>query len=163
MVNGCSVRSTAGDDGRNGLRKQLEIQAEGPFLDLLEVHIDPGFEVDVGSPADLPDASEPRLDQEAPTLALRVVQELLRRADRGPTKLMLPISTLRNCGNSSIESRRIAAPTGVILGSPRILKMGTWWMFYSACSYRRAWASRYIDRNLSMRNDSPPRPTRSCT
>lgn len=108
MVKGCSVRSTAGDNGRNGLRKQLEIQAEGPFLDVLEVHIDPGFEVDVGSPADLPDAGEPRLDQEAPTLALRVVQELLRRADRGPTKLMLPISTLRNCDNSSIESRRIA-------------------------------------------------------
>jgi len=82
---------------------------------------------------------------------------------RGPTSDIRPLSTLNNCGSSSIEYRRRTRPTRVIRGSSRILnRTPRPWSLRSTSSVNRDSASVTMDRNFHIRKGTPSRPTRVC-
>ena len=84
---------------------------------------------------------------------------------RGPTRLISPLSTLRSCGSSSIESRRSVCPKLVTRGSFGILSIRAspfvTCMLRWATSSRRVSASATIVRNLNIRKGLSPQPMRS--
>ena len=64
---------------------------------------------------------------------------------------MSPLSTLKNCGNSSRRDLRRNLPTGVIRGSFSLLNCGP--------AFSASWT---MVRNLMMRNGLPCHPMRYC-
>src|SRR5207302_11185341 len=79
------------------------------------------------------------------------------RSGRGPTRLISPRSTLNSCGSSSSAVRRMKRPNGVRLSSPSTPPGA------EPCSGRKPWPPvrlTRIERNLSMSNTCPSRPTR---
>src|SRR5687767_8303423 len=82
---------------------------------------------------------------------------------RGPTSDMSPRKTFQNCGSSSNENRRIHLPITVIRGSFLILNVTpSSCLFLASRSTSRASASTRIERNFSIMNSRPCRPTRIC-
>ncbi len=75
---------------------------------------------------------------------------------------MSPLSTLKNCDNSSILKRRSKRPTRVTRGSFSILNLGPDISLRCASSPRMAWAFTIMVRNLYILNTRPFKPARSC-
>ena len=74
---------------------------------------------------------------------------------------MSPVSTLKSCGNSSIDQRRRNRPIGVTRGSSRILKIAPAFSLLDSSVSWRSSASAYIVRNLKQANGTPPIPGRT--
>ena len=69
---------------------------------------------------------------------------------RGPTKLISPFKTFRNCGNSSMFDLRIKLPNGNFLGSS-----------FVACNLSESLFT-CMERNFSIMNVLPSRPVLAC-
>jgi tripartite ATP-independent transporter DctM subunit len=82
----CLLGTRAGEDGGDGHQENLEVEPEGPVVDVGEVEGDPFFEVfDAVAAGDLPEAGEAGFDAEA--AALGVLGSLvLAAADGSLTK-----------------------------------------------------------------------------
>lgn len=69
---------------------------------------------------------------------------------RVPTRLMLPHSTSKNCGSSSMLVLRMNLPTLVMRGSSCILNIRPFISFLAMSSFLRSSASMYMLRSLWM-------------
>ena len=62
---------------RDGLEHDLEVEPERPLIDVGQVQLHPGLEIDLVASADLPDAGDPRLHREPAPLPALVLGDLV--------------------------------------------------------------------------------------
>src|SRR5947208_10184865 len=79
-----SVRPAPTDHGGQREREQPQVQQQRPRGDVLQIHVDPRVEVDVGAPTHLPDTRDAGLHEQALELSLAVRVELLGQAGPWP-------------------------------------------------------------------------------
>src|SRR5581483_7591076 len=73
MSNPWSVGSPAGQHTRNGAHQNLPIESQRPIINVLHIHLHPGFEIELVAPGDCPQASEPGTHPQAPPLPALVL------------------------------------------------------------------------------------------
>src|SRR6185312_10535383 len=79
------LRAESGKDRRNGAQKYLEIEAQGPAVDVIKIQLYPFVEIhDLIAAADLPETRHPGLDTQAPPL--RRIFKFLHFIDRQRTR-----------------------------------------------------------------------------
>ena len=115
---------SVGDHHRHGRQEDEEIQADRPVVDVQQVEPAIGVERGVVPRLELPEPGDARLDAVPAQQFLVELGDLVGMAGRGPTRLIVPVRTLKSWGISSMLRAPYDGPTRVTRGSWAALKRG---------------------------------------
>lgn len=129
-----SIGIAVGLRRKDGHQEDPDIEAQRPVVDIVEIVLDAPQHLVIGArlaaqAVDLRPSGDSGLDVVAGRTqrAIRCskARSCASACGRGPTSDMLPSTTLKSCGNSSMFQRRMKAPSRVMRGSSLITLTGT--------------------------------------